>query len=269
MPDLPGNWTSYVDRRAFIPDVIYVQREARGNLVAVSRHDEPGLWEEQVASDEPVVTKLKPIVLPDGSELPFWPVSSSSAPSIMNIMLDELRLQPDLSVLEIGTGTGWNAAILAQVGAVVTTVEIDMEVATRARAALDKAGYGKVVVITGDGELGAPDRAPYDRLIATAAVSAVPYEWVRQTSEGGLIVFPYTGQDCAHGIAVLTVHDRAASGTIRSQGRAGFMPLRDRGLTQAKLQNIENAAEVKIVVTEHGQKTMPGQEPGLPDRMRQ
>src|SRR5580658_241985 len=227
MPDLPRIWTSHVDRSAFIPDVVYVQREPGGNLIAVSRQDEPGTWEKLVGSDEPIVTKLKPITFPDGSELPFWPASSSSAPSIMNIMLDNLRLEAGLSVLEIGTGTGWNAAIMAEAGAEVTTVEIDAEIAERARETLGRAGYARVVVVTGDGELGVPDRAPYHRLIATAAVSVVPYEWIRQVNDGGVIVFPYTGEYAEHGIVTLTVHDRAASGEIRSQGQAGFMPLHE------------------------------------------
>jgi len=254
MPHMQRQWTSDVDRRLFIPDVIYVQREPLGNLIAISRQDEPDLWEKQVASDDPIVTKLKPITLPDGSQLPFWPASSSSAPSIMNIMLDKLRLEPGRSVLEIGTGTGWNAAVMAKVGAIVTTVEIDADIAQGARAALDKAGYADVVVVTGDGELGAPERAPYDRLIATAAATTVPYAWVSQVNDGGLIVFPYTGDHCDHGIGVLTVRDGTAFGTVRSEGRAGFMPLRDRDLSQAELQAISNAAQVEIVVTKDGQQ---------------
>jgi protein-L-isoaspartate(D-aspartate) O-methyltransferase len=256
MPHMQREWTSHVDRRPFIPDVIYVQREPLGNLVPISRQDEPDFWEQQVASDDPIVTKLKPIVLPDGSQLPFWPASSSSAPSIMNIMLDELGLEPGLSVLEIGTGTGWNAAVMAKAGAIVTTVEIDAEIAQDARVALDKAGYADVVVVTGDGELGAPERAPYDRLIATAAVTTVPYAWVSQVNDGGIIVVPYTGEHCGHGLGVLTVRKGTASGAIRREGRAGFMPLRDRDLSQAELQTINDAAQIEIVVTQDGQKVI-------------
>jgi Protein-L-isoaspartate(D-aspartate) O-methyltransferase (PCMT) len=121
VPVVQGDWTSHVGRRPFIPEVIYAQRDDAGYLVPISRSDEPELWEKLVACDDPVVTKLDPITLPDGSELPFWASSSSSAPAIMNIMLDELRLAPGMSVLEIGTGTGWNAAVMAHPGAVVTT----------------------------------------------------------------------------------------------------------------------------------------------------
>ena len=111
-------------------------------------------------------------------------------------------------------------------------------------------------VVTGDGELGAPDRAPYDRLIATAAAVAVPYEWVRQINDEGLIVFPYTGEHCGHGLGVLTVRHGIASGTIRSEGQAGFMPLRGRGPSQAELQAIQDAPHVTIMVTKDGQEVM-------------
>lgn len=248
MPAVQREWTDEVDRRAFIPDVVYVQREPLGSLIAVSRQDEPDFWEKLIASDEPIVTKLDPITLPDGSQLPFWPASSSSAPSIMNVMLHELRIEPGHSVLEIGTGTGWNAAVMRQAGAVVTTVEIDSEIADHARASLTKVGYADVVVVTGDGELGVPERAPYDRLIATAAVRTLPYAWVNQVRDGGLIVFPYTGEHCGHGLGVLTVRDGTAFGTIGSEGRAGFMPLRGRGLSQAELQAIKDVKRLEIVV---------------------
>jgi protein-L-isoaspartate(D-aspartate) O-methyltransferase len=252
--DLQRDWTGNVDRRQFIPDVIYIQREPLADFTAVSREDEPELWEQQVSSDDPVITKLNPIVLPDGSSKLFWAASSSSAPAIMNQMISELRLEPGLSVLEIGTGTGWNAAVMAHAGAIVTTVEVDAEIAQRARAALDKAGYSHVFVIAGDGELGAPERAPFDRVIATAAVTNVPYSWVSQVKDGGLIVFPYTGRYCSHGLAVITARAGIAVGEIRAEGRAGFMPLRNRDLSQAELQSIEDADRIGITVTKEGQE---------------
>lgn len=254
MPAMQRDWTGHVDRRLFIPDVIYVQREALGNLVPLNRRDEPELWEKLVAADDAIATRLESITLPDGSDLPFLPVSSSSAPSIMNIMLDELGLEPGMSVLEIGTGTGWNAAVMAEAGATVTTIEIDAEVADHARAALNRAGYSNVIVVTGDGELGVTERAPYDRLIATAATDVVPYAWVRQVRNGGLIVFPYTGKHRNHGLGVLTVNGGAASGPIVTRGQAGFMPLRGRRQSQAELQAIKEAAHVEVIVTENGQQ---------------
>ena len=253
MPAMQQDWTSFVERRLFIPDIIYAQREVLGNLVPVDRETEPELWDELVAADDAITTQLESITLPDGSELPFWSVSSSSAPSIMNAMLDELALDKGMSVLEIGTGTGWNAAVMAEAGAIVTTIEIDPEVADHARAALTRAGYQHVAVVTGDGELGYPEQAPYDRLIATAAAQTVPYSWVRQVRDGGLIVFPYTGEHRSHGIGVLAVNNETASGQILSMGQAGFMPLRGHRQSQAELSAIKETSRVEITVTRDGE----------------
>jgi protein-L-isoaspartate O-methyltransferase len=140
-------------------------------------------------------------------------------------MLDELRPDPGQRVLEIGTGTGWHAALLAHlVGAEnVTSIEVDPCVADRARVAL--AGHGKVTVITGDGAAGHPDRAHHDRVIATVGVARVPYPWVEQTRAGRRLVAPLTGDYQPPGVVALTKHgDGTASG--RLAGPADFMALR-------------------------------------------
>src|SRR5437868_12588843 len=107
-------------------------------------------------------------------------------------MIDALALAPGMRILEVGTGTGYNAAVLAFVLGVeqVTSIEIDPEVAEQARTALHKAGY-PVEVITGDGEDGYPPGAPYDRIMGTAAAHTVPYAWVEQTRPGGMILVPW------------------------------------------------------------------------------
>src|SRR5918999_4152091 len=118
--------------------------------------------------------------------------SSSSAPFIMARLIDALELQPGMRVLEIGTGTGYNAAVLARLlGAEhVISVEIDSVAANGARHALQRAGY-PVRVVTGDGEDGYPPGAPYDRIIVTASVHTVPMTWVEQTRPGGMILVPW------------------------------------------------------------------------------
>ncbi|MFE2346373.1 DUF6879 family protein [Kitasatospora cineracea] len=127
---------------------------------------------------------------------------------------------------EIGTGTGWNAALLAhRLGSAnVTTVEVDAATAAAARHRLARAGYAPVTVV-GDGERGHPPGAPFDRVLATCSVRRVPYARVEQCRPGGLVVAPW-GPECG-GEAVVkpTVRqDGTASGTfVRS---SAFMRLR-------------------------------------------
>jgi protein-L-isoaspartate(D-aspartate) O-methyltransferase len=240
-----------VDRRLFIPSRVWVVRDHR--LVAVSRADDPAEWERLVAADDAIATRLK-----DGT----WPVSSSSAPWLMARMITALRLEPGMRVLEIGTGTGYNAACLAALGAQVVSVEIDEDVAEEARTALREAGYPGVEVVIGDGELGAAEWAPFDRVLATAAVHTIPYPWVEQTRDGGLIVAPYTGPGHAGALLVLTVHGEIAEGG--SEGEACFMPLRGQWLSQAELAAIESQSELRVTVTTSGQQITAGQPPHAP-----
>jgi len=120
------------------------------------------------------------------------PISSSSQPAVMAVMLDLLDPRPGQRVLEVGAGTGYNAAVLiAIVGGhgQVTTVEIDPEVAEAARAALAAGGHDAEVIVT-DGRGGWPPRAPYDRIIVTASGSDLPRAWYEQLNEGGIVVLP-------------------------------------------------------------------------------
>jgi protein-L-isoaspartate(D-aspartate) O-methyltransferase len=120
------------------------------------------------------------------------PTSSASSPVIVAVMLAALDAHPGHRVLEIGTGTGYNVALLAhRLGADhIASIEIDPDVASQARRALSDTGYGEICMITADGALGNPLGAPYDRIIATAAVNNIPYPWVEQTRSGGRIRKP-------------------------------------------------------------------------------
>ena len=217
-----------VPRHLCIPDTIYRHERGRaGNdLVPVRRGEQPEEWLRLVYADEAVNTQVD-----DGQPAEDgtgWEVtSSSSQPSVVAGMLDELHAQPGDLVLEIGTGTGWHAALLAHlIGPEnVTSVEVDSTIADRARAALDSAGYGKISVITGDGVVGCPGGAPYHQVIATVGVARVPYPWVEQTRSGGRLVVPLTGDYQPPGVVALTAHgDGTASG--RLSGPADFMALR-------------------------------------------
>ena len=108
-------------------------------------------------------------------------------------MLNRLDIQPGQNVLEIGTGTGYNAALLAElVGrqGTVTTIDIDPDVSAAAASSLKAAGYEQVEVITSDGALGAPENAPYDRIIVTAGAWQIPPAWPEQLRGEGGIVLP-------------------------------------------------------------------------------
>ncbi len=174
---------------------------------------------EAVYSDEAIVTKR---------DAQGMPVSSSSQPAIMASMLERLDLREGQSVLEIGAGSGYNAALLAEIvgpqGRVVS-VELDPELAKRSRSALRRAG-SRVRVVVGDGHDGWAPQAPYDRIIVTASASEVPRAWLEQTVEGGLIEVPLRLRHSLFGQAIPTLKRR--KGKLRSISIlcGGFMPLR-------------------------------------------
>jgi protein-L-isoaspartate(D-aspartate) O-methyltransferase len=120
-------------------------------------------------------------------------VSSLSAPAWVAAMLEELALEPGLRVLEVGAGTGYHAALLAcLVGGEGRVVSIELEpwLAERARARLAELGFGQVRVVEGDGALGAPGEAPFDRILLTAGTWEVFPAWLEQLAPGGRLVAP-------------------------------------------------------------------------------
>ncbi len=155
-------------------------------FLAVPRHlFLPDVPLEKVYADEAIATKREA----DGSVL-----SSSSQPSMMALMLRQLRLRPGDNVLEIGTGTGYNAAIMQYIvgeSGSVTTVELDKEIAAEARVHLQHARIGNnVTVVDADGAMGYAPRAAYDRIIATVGVWDIPPAWVKQLKSNGILVAP-------------------------------------------------------------------------------
>jgi protein-L-isoaspartate(D-aspartate) O-methyltransferase len=175
---------------------------------------------EEVYRNEAIPTKFGPQGVP---------ISSSSQPTIMAEMLERLALEPGMHVLEIGAGTGYNAALLTElVGSHgrVDTVDIDRDTAGRARGALRQGGYPAEVSVA-DGRQGFPERAPYDRIIVTASADAVPHAWFEQLCAGGLVEVPLRLKESVGGqvVASLEKHD----GGFRSVSvvGGGFMPLRD------------------------------------------
>ncbi|MGK5732999.1 methyltransferase domain-containing protein [Streptomyces sp. URMC 124] len=179
-------------RSGFLPDVIWRHHVPTGRVEAVDRAREPQRWRAAAESGDPLVTQWDDGEH-QGPEQGRVASSSASAPSVVAAMLADLDVRPGQRVLEVGTGTGWNAGLLARrLGAgAVTTVEVDRHLADTARASLERQGLGAVTVVHGDGFQGHPPRAPYDRLIATCGVRTIPGAWLRQCRPGGRIVAPW------------------------------------------------------------------------------
>jgi protein-L-isoaspartate(D-aspartate) O-methyltransferase len=181
-------------------------------FAAVPRHlFLPGVAPAEAYADDAIVTHDEGGV----------PTSSSSQPSLMARMLAQLDVRAGDRVLEIGAGTGYNAALLGQLGAAVTSVELQPEVAAAARTHLQEAGIDGVEVVTGDGA--EPPPGPYDRVIVTAACWSLPAAVVDQLVDGGILVAPLR----VNGVEVVVALRREGA-LLHGAGAVpcGFMPLR-------------------------------------------
>ena len=126
----------------------------------------------------------------DDTPLPIGLGQTISQPFIVAYMTEMLQLTREHTVLEIGTGSGYQAAVLAELAREVLTIEIVPQLADRARSALADLGYSNVTVRTGNGYLGWPERAPFHRIIVTAAPEAIPQTLVDQLAVDGILVAP-------------------------------------------------------------------------------
>ncbi|MER6140354.1 methyltransferase domain-containing protein [Streptomyces sparsogenes] len=213
-----------VDRAAFLPERVWVR--AADGYEPVDRAAEPERWQALAYSDEALVTQVED---PPGAAVARTPSSSASMPSVVATMLQALDVHDGQRVLEIGAGTGYNAALLsARLGSrQVTTIEVDPVLADRARAGLKAAGY-RPAVVTADGAEGWPPGAPYDRVVATCAVHDVPRAWIEQTAPGGVVVLPW-GTALRNGVLLRLAVERGPDGPVACGpvvGDSAFMWMR-------------------------------------------
>lgn len=220
---LSAGWRAAYDahpRHLFLPDRVWVTLDE-----SLDRAADPDRWLAYAYGDDSVITQLH-----DGAESSEhgYPISSScSMPAVVFTMFGHLDPQPGERILEIGTGTGWTAALLAhQLGDDhVVSVEVDPAIADTARRNLTRVGRG-VLVVTGEGAEGYPQGAPYDRVIATCSVQTVPYPWVTQTRPGGVILTPWGSTFDNSALLRLTVDQRGEQAVGCIVDWATFMRLR-------------------------------------------
>jgi methyltransferase of ATP-grasp peptide maturase system len=215
-----------VPRHAFLPR--YFQ-QASGRWSAVERGDSD--WLARIYADRVLVTQLdgdstRWDEARDNGPVTGAPTCSSSMPTIMAVMLEALQVTNSDRVLEIGTGTGYNAALLC-VGLGdhrVSTVDIDGTLAAQAERQLAGTGFHPTCVVS-DGADGYEDNAPYDRVLCTCAVPTIPLAWLAQTRPGGLVVTTLS-RPLGAGLVRITAGDGATGEgrVLADDGR--FMPLR-------------------------------------------
>lgn len=210
-------------RRAMVEQLsqsrVLATPEIKHALLAVPRHlFLPEINPSDAYADRAVIIKRDPTGIG---------LSSASETTIVAAMLEMLQASPGQQVLEIGTGTGYNAALLSFLvgdeGAVVT-VELDEDLGERAVAALARAGIGHVQVVIGDGSNGFAAGAPYERVIVTTGAREVSEAWRTQLAEGGRLVTPIVDEG---GVGRIRTFDKISGRmTLRSERPCGFLPMR-------------------------------------------
>lgn len=160
----------------------------------------------------------------DNRPLPIGHGQTISQPLIVAVMTHLLRLRPDARVLEVGTGSGYQTAILAELAKEVVTIEVVEELAAEARRRLEALGYRNIEYRVGDGAAGCPERAPFDGIIVTAAGPEIPPALIEQLAPGGRLVIPI-GADPLSQHLVLVEKDAQGQVSRRRLFPVAFVPL--------------------------------------------
>lgn len=177
-------------------------------------------------------------------------ISAASQPAMVAMMLEQLQLGPGARVLELGAGTGYNAALMAAIvgeAGHVTTIDVDEDLIDDARDHLDAAAVTNVDVVLGDGALGHPDAAPYDRVIATVGAFETPTAWLDQLAPHGRLVVPLR---LAGAASRSIIFERDQDGWIdRGSEMAVFMPL--RGIADDARRIIDLTGDGEVTLQAH------------------
>jgi len=206
-----------VSRHLFVPHA--PAEEAYGHDSVVTRRDEAGIA-----------------------------ISSASGPGIVAGMLEQLDVRPGHRVLEIGAGTGYNAALLAHLAGPhgqVTTIDLDQDIVDDARSHLDAAGYGNVTVVQGDGAEGYLDHAPYDRIAVTAGAWDLPPAWRDQLAPDGRLVVPLRMRGFTRAVAFDRDGDVLRG---RSMFECGFMPMRGPGVVAERNITVRAGQDPAVIL---------------------
>jgi methyltransferase of ATP-grasp peptide maturase system len=214
-------------RHVFVPDIITMSESGPATTSGAhpAQHQS---WLERVYSDDSLVTQhlAHPSIMMADAKPLLVSTSSSTMPSLMARMLEALDVHDGHRVLEIGTGTGYNAALLCHRLGSDNVVSIDIDPALVAAAGKHLASLGHhPTLIVGDGAAGVASHAPYDRIIATAAVADIPLPWIEQLAPGGKILANLRGDLAGGTLCLLTKDDDEVIGPILPVG-GHFMWLR-------------------------------------------
>jgi len=154
--------------------------------------------------------------------LPIGEGQTISQPYIVALMLEALEISPADKVLEIGTGSGYVTALLAELAARVISIERHASLAESAAAQLERLGYSNVKLVTGDGTRGFPEAAPYDAIIVSAAAPEMPPDLIAQLGEGGRMIIPLGAEDAQQ---LRLVHMENGQPRIEYRELCRFVPL--------------------------------------------
>ena len=158
----------------------------------------------------------------DDTPLPIEEGQTISQPYMVGRMTSLLDIRPTDRILEIGTGSGYQTAVLAELASKVFSVERHLKLLTRARSILDQQGYSNIVLRHGDGTIGWAEFAPYDKIVVTAATPSFPRTLFGQLREGGLMVFPMGEKQFQ---ALMLVERQGNEAITNEVGQVSFVPL--------------------------------------------